>query len=61
VIVEVAVKPGDQVRVGDTLCVLEAMKMKNAIRAPRAGQIATVFVQIGQAVKHHDSLVAFTD
>jgi biotin carboxyl carrier protein len=59
VIVAIAVKPGVRVQVGDELCVLEAMKMRNAIRATRAGQIAEVHVTVGQHVKHQEPLVEF--
>jgi len=59
-IVSVAVEPGSQVTYGQELCVLEAMKMKNVIRAPRAGTIGKVAVTQGQSVKHHDLLVEFT-
>lgn len=61
VIVSVAVQPGDTVAAGGELCVLEAMKMKNTIRAPRAGQIAAVRVAAGQHVKHHDVLVEYAE
>ena len=59
VIVAIAVKPGAKVQIGDELCVLEAMKMRNAIRATRAGQIAEVHVTVGQHVKHQELLVEF--
>ncbi len=59
-IISVAVEPGSQVAYGQELCVLEAMKMKNVIRAPRAGTIGKVSVTQGQSVKHHDLLVEFT-
>lgn len=58
-ILDVAVKPGDRVELGQTLCALEAMKMKSAIRAPRAGVIAAVHVRDGQAVAHGDRLISF--
>lgn len=61
VIVEVAVRPGDAVETGQQVCVLEAMKMKNIIRAPRSGTIREVCVSTGQHVKHHDLLVEYTD
>lgn len=59
VIVAVNVAAGETVEVGQVLCTLEAMKMKNAIRAPRAGEIAAVHVTVGQHVQHHDPLVEF--
>jgi biotin carboxyl carrier protein len=61
VIVSVAVQPGTTVTHGQELCVLEAMKMKNAIRAARAGRIAAVRVAVGQRVRHHDVLLEFAD
>lgn len=61
VIVSVAVQPGDTVAVGQELCVLEAMKMKNAIRATQAGQIAAVRVSPGQHVKHRDVLMEYAE
>lgn len=59
VIVSLAVQPGQSVTVGQELCVLEAMKMKNVIRAPRAGVITAVCVAVGQTVKHKDVLMEY--
>ena len=61
VITAVNIHPGEEVNVGQQLCVLEAMKMNNSIRASRAGHIATVNVTVGQHVKHHDILLEFAD
>lgn len=58
-IVAIAVKPGDAVSLGQELCSLEAMKMKNAIRSPHNGVIAEVKVRLGQAVAHGDVLLTF--
>ena len=60
-IVSLEVQPGDQVEIGQNLCILDAMKMNNRIRAPREGTIAQVHVTIGQQVQHGDLLVTFTD
>jgi biotin carboxyl carrier protein len=49
-ILTVAVKPGDVVSRGDELCVIEAMKMGNSIRAQRDGTVAEVLVAPGQTV-----------
>lgn len=57
----VAVRPGDQLAVGSPLCVIEAMKMKNVIRATRAGTVADVLISPGQHVKHNDPLVEFAE
>jgi biotin carboxyl carrier protein len=58
-IVEVEVQPGQQVSRGDTLCVIDAMKMRNEIRSPRDGRIAQVEVSIGQSVDYGDVLITF--
>ncbi len=61
VILEVNVKVGDVVERGHIVAVLEAMKMNNAIKAPRAGTIAEVFVSPGQAVGHGEPLIRFQE
>lgn len=57
-IVSIDVKPGDRVKKGDTLLILEAMKMKNAVRSDADGVIAEVFVNQGDLVKHGQVLVS---
>jgi biotin carboxyl carrier protein len=59
-ILNIVVKAGDEVGFRQQLCSLEAMKMKNAIRSPRDGVIASVEVSEGQAVAHGDVLFTFT-
>ena len=49
-ILDVKVKPGDSVKAGDTLLILEAMKMENEISAPQDGTIATIDVRKGDVV-----------
>jgi biotin carboxyl carrier protein len=49
------------VEYGQDLLTLEAMKMKNAIRATRAGTIAAVHVNVGDQVQHGQVLLEFTD
>jgi glutaconyl-CoA/methylmalonyl-CoA decarboxylase subunit gamma len=61
VIVSIEVKPGDKVAKGQEICVLEAMKMKNAIRSGRDGVIASVDVAVGDQVSHGQILVTYTD
>jgi len=55
-ILKILVEVGDSVSVGQELCSLEAMKMKNAIRTSRDGVIATIKVAEGQSVAHGDLL-----
>jgi biotin carboxyl carrier protein len=56
-ITHVAVRPGEAVRAGDTLVVIEAMKMENEFKALRAGTVRDVRVTAGQAVNPGDVLV----
>ena len=60
-VTEIFVLPGAQVETGQPVCVIEAMKMKNTIRANRSGTVASVLVSPGQSVKHKQVLVEFDD
>ena len=55
-VLEVQIKP-DYVKSGDTLLVLEAMKMENAIAAPKDGKVVEVYVIKGQTVESGTALV----
>jgi len=50
-IISVNVKPGDKVKEGDTLCLLESMKMENPILAPVDGTVSQIGVAVEQVVK----------
>lgn len=58
-IVEIFVKPGDEIEVGKVVLVIEAMKMKNSIRSTRSGRVAQVLASPGQTVAHKQALVKF--
>ncbi|MEI6561469.1 MAG: biotin/lipoyl-containing protein [Verrucomicrobiota bacterium] len=51
------VKVGDEVKEGDQVAVLEAMKMNTYINAPSAGKVAEVLVAVGTAVQEGQALV----
>ena len=55
-IISVDVKPGDEVKEGDTLCILESMKMENPILAPVDGTITEVGVTAEQVVKTGETI-----
>lgn len=57
-ILDIKVKPGDVVKEGQTLLILEAMKMENEIAAPAAGTVDTIQVTKGAAVNAGDILVS---
>ena len=50
------VQVGQKVSVGDTLCIIEAMKMLNQIEADKAGTVAAKLVENGQPVEFGQSL-----
>ena len=56
-VVTVAIRPGDQVAVGQKLLMLEAMKMQTVVVAERDGTIGTVLVKPGSQVEAGDLLV----
>lgn len=58
-ILEVKVSAGQSVTMGDTLVVLEAMKMENEIPAPQDGIIDTVAVAKGASVNSGELLITF--
>lgn len=58
-VLSINVSAGDEVAEGDALLVLEAMKMENVIRAPRAGVLADIAPSAGQAVEKGALLVAY--
>ena len=57
VVVEVSVSAGDDVREGQVVAVIEAMKMMNEIRAHRAGAVAAVVATVGSTVEANAPLV----
>lgn len=59
-ILRVAIAPGDKVKKGDTLLILEAMKMENEILAPDDGSIREVNVAKGASVNAGDLLLTMT-
>lgn len=52
IIVSIAVKEGDSVKAGMTLCVMEAMKMENNIAATQDGTIAKIHATVGKEVEN---------
>lgn len=56
-ITSINVAVGDEVSAGDTVVVLEAMKMQNNIEAEKSGKVTAICVKQGQAVLEEDALV----
>jgi len=57
VILSIKVKEGDTVQVGDELCVLEAMKMKNILHAEHSATIKKIMIMVGDSVSHNQPLM----
>ena len=51
------VKLGDSIKIGDTLCILEAMKMENEIKSPNSGTIKNIYVDPNSNVEKGDILM----
>ena len=56
-ILKILAKEGDQVKKGDTLLIMEAMKMENNIIAEKAGKVVQVRVKEGDTVLQNDVLI----
>lgn len=58
-IVAVMVKEGDEIKPGQALLILEAMKMENALQAVTEGRIEKIMVEKGVSVNKNDILIKF--
>lgn len=56
-IIEINIQEGEEMKAGDTLMVLEAMKMENRIQMPRDGIVKKIFIKPGNQVKANEILV----
>ena len=56
-VLEVSVADGDQISVGDTLLLLESMKMEIPVLAEVAGEVVEVGVAVGDVIQEGDPLV----
>ena len=56
-VVEVTARQGTQVAQGDTVIILESMKMQNELKSPSDGLVSAVHVEAGQAVDKNELLV----
>jgi acetyl-CoA/propionyl-CoA carboxylase biotin carboxyl carrier protein len=59
-VLSVAVAEGDEVEAGAVICVIEAMKMENEVRAHRAGVVTSLSVRAGEPVTHGQVICVIT-
>lgn len=57
VILSININVGDKINVGDTLLVLEAMKMENSITSEKSGTVTAINVKVGQQVLQSDVMI----
>ena len=55
------VKSGDSVKIGDKLCILEAMKMENEITSPKNGTVTLIHIDSGGNVEKGDLIMEISD
>jgi biotin carboxyl carrier protein len=58
-IIDIALEAGQEVKKGDTLLILEAMKMENVIKCPADGIVSKVHIKKGESVEKNQILVEF--
>ncbi len=58
-VVRIDVAEGEEVHEGQTLCIVEAMKMENILRATRSGRVSRVAAEVGQSLRVDDVIMEF--
>jgi biotin carboxyl carrier protein len=58
-ILDIKVAPGDEVKKGDPLLILEAMKMENVLKSPGDGKVQAIVVKKGESVEKNQILIQF--
>ena len=58
-ILQLHVKEGDEVKKGDAIMVLEAMKMENTLKSPGEGTVKSILVKTGDSVEKNQILIDF--
>ena len=57
ILIRLTVEEGDEVKAGDTICVVEAMKMENNVQAESDGVVKEIFVEDGDELKINDCIM----
>ncbi len=60
-LISFAVTEGSQVEIGQELCIVEAMKMQNIVRAPRAGVIGKINIAAGSSMQADDIIMEYAE
>jgi biotin carboxyl carrier protein len=60
-VMEIYVSEGDQINIGDTIVLLESMKMEIPVIAEEPGEVTRIAVSVGDVVQEGDLLVSIAD
>ena len=60
-VMEIYVSKGDQINIGDTIVLLESMKMEIPVIAEEPGEVTRIAVSVGDVVQEGDLLVSIAD
>lgn len=60
-LISYSVSEGDHVEAGQELCIVEAMKMQNIVRAPRTGVLGRFSVAVGASMQADDVIIEYGD
>jgi len=60
-VMEIYVSEGDQINVGDTIVLLESMKMEIPVIAEEPGEVTRIAVAVGDVVQEGDLLISIAD
>jgi biotin carboxyl carrier protein len=60
-VMEIYVSEGDQINIGDTIVLLESMKMEIPVIAEEPGEVTRIAVAVGDVVQEGDLLISIAD
>ena len=60
-VMEIYVSEGDQINIGDTIVLLESMKMEIPVIAEESGEVTRIAVSVGDVVQEGDLLISIAD
>ena len=60
-VMEIYVSEGDQINLGDTIVLLESMKMEIPVIAEESGEVTRIAVSVGDVVQEGDLLISIAD
>ena len=59
VIMSIVIELGQEIKKGEPLLILEAMKMENMIKSPTDGTVTSIYIKKGQSVEKNETLITF--